>query len=451
MASIVKRNGKYAVVYFFEDEDGEKKQKWETFSTMSEAKKRKKEIENEQSQAVFVIPSDRTVKELMADYTSIYGSKKWSLSTYQSKTQIINNYILPYLGDRKLDDITPKTIDLFYEKLLTMSPPTSKFHKPRSETISARQIQEVHKVLHNAFNMAVKWEQMSRNPAEKAILPEYEEKKREIWDADMLFHAAELCSDDVLRLAMHLSFACSLRIGELLGLTWDCVEITQTSISNGAAHLFVNKELQRVSVKAMEKVKKNGIIYSFPAAGENMATRLVLKSPKTKSSIRKVFIPKTVAEMLVERRNTIEESKQFLGEEYTDYNLVFCYPNGTPMESTRINCMLQKLIEENDLPKVVFHSIRHSSTTYKLKLTGGDIKAVQGDTGHAQATMVTERYAHIIDDDRRKTAQQFQETFYSGENHAAQVQQTFAPLNDSELLMQLLNRPELIAQLKKLI
>ena len=48
-----------------------------------------------------------------------------------------------------------------------------------------------------------------------------------------------------------------------------------------------------------------------------------------------------------------------------------------------------------NLPKVVFHSLRHTSTTYKLKLSGGDIKAVQGDTGHAQATMVMERYAHI--------------------------------------------------------
>ena len=56
----------------------------------------------------------------------------------------------------------------------------------------------------------------------------------------------------------------------------------------------------------------------------------------------------------------------------------------------------------------------HTSTTYKLKLSGGDIKAVQGDTGHAQATMVTERYAHILDDDRRVNAVRFQKEFYGG-------------------------------------
>ena len=30
-------------------------------------------------------------------------------------------------------------------------------------------------------------------------------------------------------------------------------------------------------------------------------------------------------------------------------------------------------------------------------ISGGDIKAVQGDSGHAQADMVTEAYGHIID------------------------------------------------------
>ena len=85
-----------------------------------------------------------------------------------------------------------------------------------------------------------------------------------------------------------------------------------------------------------------------------------------------------------------------------------------PTEGSVINRLFSRLICKNDLPKVVFHSLRHTSTTYKLKLSGGDIKSVQGDTGHAQATMVTERYAHILDDDRRVNAVRFQREFYGG-------------------------------------
>lgn len=69
------------------------------------------------------------------------------------------------------------------------------------------------------------------------------------------------------------------------------------------------------------------------------------------------------------------------------YNLVVAGPLGMPTEQSTINGALKQLIEKNNLPKVVFHSFRHSSITYKLKLNGGDIKSVQGDSGHAQASM----------------------------------------------------------------
>mgnify|MGYP000535588972 CR=1 FL=1 len=64
----------------------------------------------------------------------------------------------------------------------------------------------------------------------------------------------------------------------------------------------------------------------------------------------------------------------------------------------------------------MFHSLRHTSVTYKLKLSGGDIKAVQGDSGHAQADMVTEVYGHILDEDRRKNAELMENAFYNKEN-----------------------------------
>lgn len=42
-----------------------------------------------------------------------------------------------------------------------------------------------------------------------------------------------------------------------------------------------------------------------------------------------------------------------------------------------------EIIDQQGLPDVVFHSLQHTSVTYKLKLSGGDIKSVQGDSGHA--------------------------------------------------------------------
>lgn len=101
-------------------------------------------------------------------------------------------------------------------------------------------------------------------------------------------------------------------IQEMLGLTWDCIDISRTSI-------FVNKELQRVNWDALEKLDDKGVIMKFPAALSSTNTRLVLKEPKTKTSIRKVFLPKTVAEMLIARKKEIEELKELFGSEFTDY------------------------------------------------------------------------------------------------------------------------------------
>ncbi len=64
------------------------------------------------------------------------------------------------------------------------------------------------------------------------------------------------------------------------------------------------------------------------------------------------------------------------------------------------------------------------SVTYKLKLNGGDIKAVQGDSGHAQADMVTEVYSHIIDEDRRRNATLLEDSFYNRKNLNPQIHDT---------------------------
>ena len=96
--------------------------------------------------------------------------------------------------------------------------------------------------------------------------------------------------------------------------------------------------------------------------------------------------------------------KELLGNEYQDYDLVVALANGRPCEDRIILKSFEKLREKAGLPKVVFHSLRHSSTTYKLKLNHGDLKATQGDTGHAQIDMITSVYAHILDEDRKVNA-----------------------------------------------
>ena len=421
MASIVKRRKKFSVVYSYVDERGEKRQKWETFSTMADAKKRKAEIETQQEDGTFQIPTCTTLDELLEEYVQTYGVNTWALSTYEARKAMIENYISPIIGDMKLTDITPRVMDQYYRNLLQVKSVAVKFHNPRTEFVTPSRIREIHKLLSTAFKHAVKWDLISRNPVENATLPKEAKKERAIWTAENLMHALEICDDEMLYLAINLAFSCSLRIGEMLGLTWDCVEISEESIRNGEAYIFVNKELQRASRDAMEALDDKDVIFKFPPALKSTHTCLLLKTPKTKTSVRKVFLPKTVAELLIKQKAEQEEYKELFGAEYLDYNLVFAGVNGRPVEGQLINKMFRDLIEKGNLPKVVFHSLRHSSITYKLKLTGGNLKSVQGDSGHAQTKMITDVYSHILDDDRKLNAQKFEQVFYSGKKKEDEI------------------------------
>lgn len=171
----------------------------------------------------------------------------------------------------------------------------------------------------------------------------------------------------------------------------------------------------------------------------NGNTSLVLKTPKTKTSVRKIFLPSTVAQMLLERKKQIDEMKELFGDEYLDYDLVFCHSSGRPMEGQVINRALKKLIQDNDLPDVVFHSFRHASITYKLKWNGGDMKSVQGDSGHARMDMVADVYSHIIDEDRRYNAQKFEEQFYNAKGLKNAEEGKTAPMPKFETSVELLD------------
>lgn len=115
-----------------------------------------------------------------------------------------------------------------------------------------------------------------------------------------------------------------------------------------------------------------------------------------------------------------------LGGAYNNFNLVLAHEDGRPYEERQIAEKLRNFIQANNLPPVVFHSLRHCSTSLKLELSGGNIKAVQGDTGHAQARMVTDLYAHTNHEARRQLAQKVEQNFFRQTAPSA-------PASDSDL------------------
>ncbi|WP_455519255.1 site-specific integrase [[Ruminococcus] torques] len=431
------------------------KQKWETWHTHKEALKRKAEVENQQNNGTFLPPNNQKVSAFLYDFVSTYGEKKWGVSMYDSQTALIANYINPIIGDMEVQDITTRVVDKYIQTLQKTPSVSRKNRKARTEFVTNSTIEKIIKLLRCAFKQAVRWELIEKNPFDNVVLPKTEYKKRDIWDAETIRLALDQCTDSKLYIAMNLAFACSLRMGEILGLTWKNVHIEDENIATDNAYIYIEAELARASKQAIETLGEKDIYHIFTPLMPNTSTRIILKKPKTDSSIRKVWLPKTVAYILREWKTSQEELKSFLGDEYQDFDLVVALPNGRPCENRIIEKEFSLLKQKAGLPNVVFHSLRHSSTTYKLKLNHGDLKVTQGDTGHAEIDMITKVYAHILDEDRKINAQKFESAFYANPDlrkvTPPQEQPQAQTIDLAALIEQLQKSPELTNTLAALI
>lgn len=417
---------------------------YERFSSFEAAKLRIAEIEYEKSIGQLRPPalpiSDKgatvskkfiTVGELMDEYVQLYGLRHWGDSYLSYSRHRIEHYIKPYIGNLPLCDLTPHILDRFYNSLQDKPAVVLKGHKDTSKTISPQVIDKIHALMKSALNQAVTWGYIQTNPAINITLPKTKSRARTVWTPEQAQKALDLCTDPILHLAILLALGCSLRIGEILGLTWDCVDITEESIATGYAGIYINKELKRCDKSSLGDLDRRGrssVLFTFPDMKENAKTSLVLKAPKTESSIRTVFLSETVSTALHDIKTIQEGDKRLLGAAYKDYDLVIAHEDGRPYEERQIAEKLRDLIENSDLPSVVFHSLRHCSTTVKLQISGGNIKAVQGDTGHAQARMVTDLYAHTNTEDRRRLAQKMEQAFFQSKKQEAEPQKE--ALND---------------------
>lgn len=138
MASIIKRKKSYSVVYNYVDENGETKQKWETWHTHKEALKRKAEVENQQNNGTFLPPSNQKVSDFLYDFVSTYGEKKWGVSMYDSQTALIANYINPIIGDMEVQAITPRVVDKYIQTLQRRLPYQGKLARPGQSLLRTR-------------------------------------------------------------------------------------------------------------------------------------------------------------------------------------------------------------------------------------------------------------------------------------------------------------------------
>ena len=418
MASIMKRGNTYSVRYNYKDHAGKPCKGWETFKTKAEAQERKITVEKELLDGTFLVPDTMTVEEMLYKWIPIQSSKhKWSPKTYTQSVAMVQNLIVPYIGKRKVQDLRTYDIEQFYATL-SQTPCGQYVHGEKQELtenqkkrlLSSTSIHEVHTLLKTAFSYAVDWDLIHKSPTPREA-PKINTEERTIWDERTMLAALQTMTDPTLHLAVHLSMILSLRVGEILGLQPGDLDF---DAADGRGTISVNKALQRADKVALSKIDPTQIYHTFPDRREGSKSSLILKRTKTKKSNRILYMTKPLKEELLAWLEKMKQDEQNAPEKYSNCGQLFRLPDGLPIAPDVLTKWYRMWRAEHpEFEKIVFHGLRHSSATYQLIESGGNIKAVQGNTGHATTGILMDTYAHTQDKPRLELAEKLEADFYS--------------------------------------
>ena len=417
MAYINKRGDGYVVRYTYTDAQGRRRDGWENYRTEKEAKQRKQQVEVEMHENTFLAPSTMTVQELLERWLPLQSGKhKWAPKTYEATKANIQNHIVPYLGTMRVQEVRAYHIEQLYETLRKTPCGLYKHgakqeltEKQQTRFLSGTTLNEIHGILRSAFYYATEWDLIHKSPIPRDA-PKRNTKERAIWSSEMVAEALDSIEDEMLHLAVHLTFIGSLRAGEVLGITPHDLDFDG---ADGRGKMEINKALQRVGKDALKRCDPDCILRVFPDQREGSGTALVLKTTKNKNSVRHIFMTEPLKAELRHWLEKLAREETDHPDHYENSGMLFRFSNGHPVEQTYIRKKFESWQAAHpEYNRIVFHALRHSSATYQLVVSGGDIKSVQGNTGHATAGILVNTYAHIQEQGRLELSDKMAADFY---------------------------------------
>ena len=227
----------------------------------------------------------------------------------------------------------------------------------------------------------------------------------------------------------------------------------QLYTADGRGAISISKTMQRANKDALEKLDPNQVYHTFPDRRAGSKSSLILKKPKTKKSNRILYMTKPLKAELLAWLEKLKQDEQNAPEKYSNCGQLFRLSDGLPIAPELLTKWYRLWRAEHpEFEQIVFHGLRHSSATYQLMISGGDVKAVQGTTGHATADMLVNTYAHIQQSSRVELGKKFEEGFYAKqETPSPQAVPTEGePTSSMTALLELLKNadPEVKAQLR---
>lgn len=274
-------------------------------------------------------------------------------TTQRRYADLMRLHVIPYIGQLRLAKLAPLDVQRLYADRLTAG------------GLSSTTVIQLHNILHKALKQAVKWGLLTRNVTDAVTPPRRRTPDYTTWSQQQAAAFLALADQHEFAALWRLALLTGMRRGEVLGLTWEAVDLTKGVLA-----------VKRTVIRAADGGK-----WSF---GE----------PKTRAGRRSIALPRSVVEALQKHRIRQLEARLKVGSLYQDYNLVFAAADGTALHPNTLALHFNRLIAAAGVPRIRFHDLRHTSATLMLA-NGEHPKIVQERLGHSDVSMTLNRYSHV--------------------------------------------------------
>ena len=304
------------------------------------------------------ISLEEWLERWMNDYMSV-SIRESTLKGYQA---YIKNYIVPHLGDKRIDKLTTHEIQQFY--VMLQEEGRLKVDEVKGSQLSAATVRRIHGVLRQAMQAAADLRMIPRNPVDGVKLPKIDNDVMKVLNEEELRIFKEAIKDEPEWYDFfYTEITTGLRKGEICGLMWSDFD-AKTGVLN------VRRTLHRYEDGQLR-------------TGET----------KTGAGKRKILLPRTTAQLLRERKK----------KSYSQW--IFWNPlrPEDPISPDSAYHAMKSILQKAELPDIRFHDLRHTFATHALA-NGVDPKTLAGILGHTNASFTLDTYAHVTSDMQKQAA-----------------------------------------------
>jgi integrase len=365
--------------------------------SQAEVKEKLKKALREADDGVFTKKNKQTFGEWLDLWLEQYAKPAIRTTTFDSYSYQIRFHIKPGLGKIPLKELQPAQIQKFYNDKLKQKLMDRRGEKAKQQqkqkvsskqriekTISPATIRRMHVILSEALEQALKEGKIIRNPAKATKPPKIEKKEARYLSPDQLRSFLATIEKDRWYAAIITALNTGVRLGELVALKWENVDLDK------------------------------GVIYIKEAVSwirEGNGWALITHPPKSQKGVRNIPLPAETVKVLKAYRAKQNEEKFRLGEAYTDSErqFVFTWEDGRLVDPFYLSKHFAKLIKKYGL-SLNFHGLRHSYATALLE-AGEHPKVVQELLGDSTISVVLDTYSHVLPGLKERAVSKLDELF----------------------------------------